>query len=96
MNDITNDDPIEDLSSGQNTPSTLQGSPPPALANHDYLEQRDLSPDPLSYYACLANATTIEVFEPRTFDKAIKNNSNAKKWQDAMRDEYHSLMENKT
>ena len=79
---LVNDDPVDGMSSGQNTPSTLRGSPAPALANHDYLEQRDLSPDPLSYYTCLANATAIEVFKPKIFNEAIKNNSDAKKWQD--------------
>ena len=76
---LVNDDPVDRMSSGQNTPSTLRGLPAPALANHDYLEQRDLSPNPLSYYACLANATATEVFKPKMFDEAIKNNSNAKK-----------------
>ena len=78
-NVLVNDDPVDGINSGQNTPSTLRGSPAPALANHNYLEQRDLSPNPLSYYTYLANATATEVFKPKTFNKAIKNNSDAKK-----------------
>ena len=79
-NDVpVNDDFIKEISSGQNTPSTLRKSPALVLANYDYLEQRDLLLDPLSYYTCLANATTIEVFKLKTFNEAIKNNSDVKK-----------------
>ena len=39
MDDVlVNDDPVDKISSGQNMPSTLRGSPALALANHDYLE----------------------------------------------------------
>ena len=87
-------DNMDESSSGANTPASAASSPP--LSGHPYLEQRDLSPDPLSYYACLANATDTEVYEPKTYEDAVKGNSDAKKWQEAMKDEYRSLMENKT
>ena len=35
---LVNDDPVDRINSGQNTPSTLRGSPASALANHNYLE----------------------------------------------------------
>ena len=66
------------------------------LVNYLYLEQQNLLLNLLFYYAYLTNATNPEAFKPKTFNKAIKNNSDAKKWQDVMQDKYCSLIENKT
>ena len=97
--------PISDASTPILTPQstpTLQGSTPtlqadPLYPHHPYVVPREsLSPDPLSLFALVAQASNnTEPYEPKSYKEATMGPS-SKYWKGGMSDEVHSLQENNT
>ena len=82
------------ISTPLSTP-TLQGDPP-LYPNYPYVVPREsLSPDPLSLYALIAQASNTEPYEPKSYKEATTSPS-SKQWKGGMSEEVHSLQENNT
>lgn len=71
-----------------------EGDAPVApIRNHPYLQNRDLSPDPIALLASIAR----ESYEPKNYEEATAdNNPDGEEWEDATEDEIDSLMKNGT
>ena len=94
-------EPSEQSQSSEPTqsPGTIPTDTPPEWLEHfPYLQERDLSPDPLALdsYAYLTKALASEPMQPKTYAEAMSNNMARAEWQLAMKDEYQSLIENRT
>ena len=81
------------ISSGTASGTPVGDSVSTPLRNHPYLQDRDLSPDPIALLASIARETQ----EPKTYDEAMANsNPHREDWIDATEDEIDSLLKNQT
>ena len=80
-------------SSGTASGTAVGDTPSTPLRNHPYLQDRDLSPDPIALLASIAR----EAHEPKTYDEATTDsNPHSEDWIYATEDEIDSLLKNKT
>ena len=79
--------------SGTAAGDTPEMTPTTPLRNHPYLQNRDLSPDPIALLASIARETQ----EPKTYDEATAaGNPHGEDWTYATEDEIDSLLKNET